>query len=346
LFVHAQATSSAKQINKKRQNNFADIFNKSYAELMSILLETNGILTTVQDLGRNGFRSFGVNPSGATDKQAVRLINILLENDENEAVIELHFPAPKIRFEKDAIIALGGADFGAKINNNPIENWRCVSVEKGSLLEFTDRNFGARCYLSVKGGFETEIWLESASTNLLANIGHNLQKNNQLSFKDKGQMTNDKTNKVISSSLIPYYSKFPTVRIVAGAEFENLTALSEQNLLKKSFTISNQSDRMGFRLEGEPLYLLSSQELISSAVNFGTIQLLPNGQMIILMADHQTTGGYPRIAHIISPDLPLLAQLNPNDKVAFHLISHEHAEEILLQNERDLNWLKLGVKFG
>ncbi len=309
-------------------------------------METNGIMTTVQDLGRNGFRSFGVNPNGAMDKHAVRLINILLENDENEAVIELHFPAPKIRFEQDAVIALGGGDFGTKVNNKPIENWRCVSVEKGSLLEFTERVFGARCYLSVKGGFETEMWLKSASTNLTANIGHNLQKNSQLFFKDKGRMTNDKANKVVSSSLIPYYSKFPTVRIVAGAEFENLTALSEQNLLKKSFTISKQSDRMGFRLDGESLYLLDSKELISFAVNFGTIQLLPNGQMIILMADHQTTGGYPRIAHIISQDLPLLAQLNPNDKVAFHFVSHEHAEEILLQFERDLNLLKLGVKFS
>ncbi len=312
---------------------------------MSILLETSGIMTTVQDLGRNGFRSFGVNPNGTTDKQAARLINILLGNNENEAVIELHFPAPEIRFEQDAIIALGGADFGAKVNDKPIENWRCVSVEKGSLLEFTDRNFGARCYLSVKGGFEKENWLGSASTNLTANIGHKLQKGDAFQFKIKNS-TLKIINRKLSNSLLPYYSKFPTVRIVAGAEFENLTALSEQNLLKKSFGISNQSDRMGLRLEGQSLYLLDSQELISSAVNFGTIQLLPNGQMIILMADHQTTGGYPRIAHIISSDLPLLAQLNPNDKVAFHLISHEHAEEILLQNERDLNLLKIGVKFS
>jgi antagonist of KipI len=335
---------SAKQINKKRQNNFADNFNKSYAELMSILLETNGIMTTVQDLGRNGFRSFGVNPNGVMDKHAVRLINILLGNNENEAVIELHFPAPKIKFNNDAVIALGGADFCAKLNDKPIENWRCVFVEKGSLLVFTENIFGARCFLSVKGGFETENWLESASTNLTANIGKMLKQNDSLNFKSTEQTINRKSK--IANSLLPVYSKFPTVRIVAGAEFENLTALSEQSLLKKSFAISNQSDRMGFRLEGEPLYLLDSQELVSSAVNFGTIQLLPNGQMIVLMADHQTTGGYPRIAHIISSDLPLLAQLNPHDKVAFHLISHEHAEEILLQNERDLNLLKLGVKFS
>jgi antagonist of KipI len=311
---------------------------------MSILLETSGIMTTVQDLGRNGFRAFGVNPNGAIDKTAMRLINILLGNDENEAVIELHFPSPKLHFEQAAVIALSGGDFGAEIDGNPIENWRCVFIEKGSTLKFTEKRFGSRCYLSVKGGFKTESWLESASTNLIAGIGKSLKQNDSINFKSTEQIANRKSK--IANSLIPYYSKFPTARIVAGAEFENLTALSEQNLLKKSFTVSAQSDRMGFRLEGEPLYLLDSQELISSAVNFGTIQLLPNGQMIILMADHQTTGGYPRIAHIISQDLPLLAQLNPNDKVAFHLVSYEHAEEILLQFERDLNLLKLGVKFS
>jgi antagonist of KipI len=310
---------------------------------MSILLETSGILTTVQDLGRNGFRSFGINPNGAMDRTAVRLINILLANDENEAVIEFHFPAPKLRFENDAVIALGGADFGAKLNDEPIENWHLVFVAKGSLLQFTGKISGARCYLSVKGGFETEKWLGSASTNLVANVGKPLIKGDKLKFNDEKQIANRKLK--IANSILPYYSKFPTVRVVAGVEFENLTALSEQNLLKKSFKISNQSDRMGFRLEGEPLHLLDSQELISSAVNFGTIQLLPNGQMIILMADHQTTGGYPRIAHVVSSDLPLLAQLNPNDKVAFHLISHEHAEEILLQNERDLCFLKIGCQY-
>jgi antagonist of KipI len=136
------------------------------------------------------------------------------------------------------------------------------------------------------------------------------------------------------------------VRIIASAEFDNLTALSEQTLLTKSFVVSTDSNRMGYRLQGESLYLLDEISLVSSAVNFGTIQLLPDGQLIILMADHQTTGGYPRIANVFSLDLPLLAQLNPNDKVAFHLISQTEAERLILQHEKDLSFLKLGVKFG
>ena len=146
--------------------------------------------------------------------------------------------------------------------------------------------------------------------------------------------------------MIPFYSRFPTVRIITGAEFENLTAFSEQQFLSETFTISKDSNRMGFRLEGKPLFLLNKTELVSSAVDFGTIQLLPDGQMIVLMADHQTTGGYPRLGNVISIDLPLIAQLGANDKVGFHLISIGEAENLLLEFEKDLCFLRIGSKFA
>ncbi len=310
---------------------------------MSISFQTNSILSTVQDLGRNRYRKFGINPNGAMDKHAVRLINILFGNNENEAVLEMHFPASSIEFNENAVIALGGADFGATIDDRPIENWRIHCVEKGSTLKFAKKRFGARLYLSVKGGFETEKWLESASVNLVAGIGKPLKKDDTLHFKSKIQVTNHQSK--IANSLLPIYSKFPTVRVIAGSDFEKLNALSEHNFLKQTFSISTDSNRMGFRLSGESLYLIDNTELISTAVNFGTIQLLPNGQMIILMADHQTTGGYPNIANVISVDLPLLAQLNPNDKVAFHQVSINEAERLTLQFERDLAFLRTGINF-
>ncbi len=312
---------------------------------MSIKFTTNGILNTIQDLGRYGYQKFGINPNGAMDKTAVRLINILLGNDENEAVLEMHFPCPNLLFEDDAVIAIGGADFGAKLNDTEIENWKTYFVEKGSTLKFIEKRFGARIYLSVKNGFETEKWLNSSSTNLVANINKALRKNDTIQFK-KQNLKPKKQNIKIANSMLPFYSNFPTVRVVAGAEFENLTALSEQNFLTKNFVVSTDSNRMGYRLQGESLYLLDDLELVSTAVNFGTIQLLPNGQLIILMADHQTTGGYPRIANVISLDLPLLAQLNPNDKIAFHQISQTEAERLFLQHKKDLSFLKLGVKFS
>ena len=155
------------------------------------------MLTTVQDLGRNGFRRFGINPNGAMDKTAARLINILLGNNETEAVIEMHFPAPEILFEEEAIFALGGANFGAKLNDETIENWKIHFAESGSVLKFTEKIFGNRCYLAVKGGFKIEKWLGSASTNLTANIGgfdgRKLEKGDRIDFnqnpKSKPQNT-------------------------------------------------------------------------------------------------------------------------------------------------------------
>lgn len=314
---------------------------------MSILIQKSGILSTVQDLGRKGYRQFGINPNGAMDFRAARLINILLGNEDSEAVLEMHFPAPQILFETDAVIALGGADFGAKITDEPIENWRPIFVEKNQSLRFTKKTYGTRAYLSVKGGFKVEKWLGSYSTNLLAEIGgiagRSLQTGDRLFFNSKFKIQNSNFFYKISGSLIPPYSAFPAIRIVAGAEFEELTALSEQNFLKQIFSVGNDSDRMGFRLKGEPLYLLDDKELVSSAVNYGTIQLLPDGQAIVLMADHQTSGGYPRIAHVISTDLPVLAQLGAKDKVGFEIISLQLAEDLMLQIEKDINLLRIGV---
>src|SRR4051812_14398080 len=135
---------------------------------MSILIQKPGMLTTVQDLGRNGFRRFGINQNGAMDKIAVRLINSLLGNDENAAVLEMHFPAPEIVFEEAAIFALGGADFSAGLNGEPLGNWRVNFAEKNASLKFERKTFGNRAYLSIKSGFKIEGWLGSASTNLKA----------------------------------------------------------------------------------------------------------------------------------------------------------------------------------
>ncbi len=138
---------------------------------MSLLIKKSGLLSTVQDAGRNGFRRFGINPNGAMDKTALRLINILLGNDEAEAAIEMHFPAPEILFEQNAVFALGGANFGARLNDEPAENWKIQFAETGGILKFPEKISGNRCYLAIRGGFKIEKWLDSRSTNLTAKIG-------------------------------------------------------------------------------------------------------------------------------------------------------------------------------
>lgn len=316
---------------------------------MSLLIQKTGILTTIQDLGRRKYARFGINPNGVMDATAVRLINVLLGNDEAEAVLEIHYPAPEIVFERAAVFALGGADFAAEIDGKPLENWRIYYAEKNSVLKFTARNFGNRAYLAVKDGFQIEKVLGSASTNLTANFGgfesRSLQKKDRIFYKNNEQTRPQNTNFKISNSLLPFYSRFPTVRVTKGAEFEKLTAFSEQNFSQQTFTISRRSNRMGFRLKAEPLYLLEPLEMISSAVNFGTIQLLPDGQTILLMADHQTSGGYPRLANIIKIDLSLAAQLGAGDKIGFHPVSLEEAERLFLEFEREFNLLKIGARF-
>ena len=315
---------------------------------MSIFVRKSGILATIQDLGRNGFRRFGINPNGAMDVSAIRLINILLGNCESEAGLEMHFPAPVLEFEEPAIIALGGADFGAKLDDKLIENWRPYFVKSNQTLSFPNRISGNRAYLSIKGGFKIEKWLGSASTNLTAHCGgfegRALQKDDRLVFNTECRISDFRFPYKISNALLSFDSSLPTVRVVAGAEFDKLTAIGKRNFLEQNFAISRNSNRMGFRLNGEPLYLLDKIEMVSSTVAFGTIQLLPDGQMIILMADHQTSGGYPRIAHVVSKDLPILAQLAANDKVNFELLSIEEAEDLALKFEKTLSWLKAGIR--
>lgn len=316
---------------------------------MSLRFLTDSILTTVQDLGRNNYRALGINPNGAMDAKAVRLINVLLGNDENEAVLEIHFPAPKILFQENAVVALGGANFAAQIDGEKIENWRLHQVKKGQILSFTLKEFGNRTYLNVRGGFKIDPWLGSRSTNTKAGIGgfygRRMLKNDEIFFNAKFKIQNSKFNYSISSELVPRYSNSPKVRFIEGAEWENLTEESKKRFFTEKFFISLNSDRMGFRLRGEPLELSKKTELISSAVDFGTIQLLPDGQLIILMVDHQTTGGYPRIAHICKEDLPLVAQLGANDSMNFKMISIDEAENLAFAFEKNLNLLKTAVKF-
>ncbi len=316
---------------------------------MSLSIVKAGVLDSFQDLGRNSYRKFGINPNGAMDKTAVRLLNILLGNSENEAVLEMHFPASEIKFIEDTTFAIGGADFEAKLGKDSIENWKIQTVRKGQTLKFLKANGGKRCYIVVKGGYDIEKWLGSSSTNLTAKVGgfkgRKLKKGDKIRLNSTAKIRNTVMSEKISRSIIPHYSKSPTIRIVRGAEYKNLTALSEQEFLSNNFKISNRSDRMGFRVEGKQLHLLNRRDMISAAVDYGTIQLLRDGQMVILMADHQTTGGYPRIAHVISQDLPLVAQLGAGDSVSFHVISHQEAEELVFEFEKNLSFLKAGIKF-
>ena len=311
---------------------------------MSIVVQKPGILTTIQDSGRSGYRRLGINPNGAMDTVAARIANVLAGNAKSEAVIETHFPACEIQFKSQTSFAIAGADFDSELNGSPIRNWSSATASNGDLLRFKGVRFGARSYVAVAGGLVVDQWLGSSSTNLIAGAGglngRPLQTGDSI---DTNQAAHHAMH-VAGPSVIPRYSRFPTVRIVVGNEFDFLTATSERSFLNEGFSLTNDCNRMGFRLSGPPLYLLHKREMISAPVTFGTIQLLPDGQLIVLMADHQTAGGYPRIGNVISTDLPLLAQCQPGDGVSFALVTIDEAERLAEQFEKELNYLSVGCR--
>jgi len=315
---------------------------------VSIRIVKHGLFDTIQDEGRYGFQHLGINPGGAADVAAFTVANMLAGNVNNEAVIELHYPSSSILFQQNAVIALSGADFGARINDQPVPINTPVLVSQNSVLEFTQLVSGYRCYLSVSCGFAVDEWLGSFSTNTKAQAGgykgRKLLGGDILTFKKSFAFAFNGRNFLIPgwrADVLPLYSSQHTIRICMGNEYDQLTAASKELLANTTFTITNDSDRMGCRLSGVPLQRDSNIELISYAVTRGTIQLLPGGQLIILTTDHQTTGGYPRIAHAASVDMPTLAQMRPGETIRFAWIGVPEAQALLIQQHRYLLQLQI-----
>jgi len=321
---------------------------------VSIRVIKQGIADSIQDTGRYGYQQLGINPGGAMDTIAAQTANLLVGNHFSDAVIELHFPASSFLFNKQTLIALSGADFSASINDVSIPINTPVIIQKNNTLQFKQNKIGARCYMAVQDGFVIDKWLNSYSTNIKAKAGgfegRYLLKQDEIDFRFTENYSNILHEK--DCVLLPWhidtkdlYSSGNSIRILSGKEFQLLDDVSKNNLQSTFFSISSQSDRMGYRMKGEALRLENYQELISTGVTKGTVQLLPDGQLIILMADHQTTGGYARAAHVISADIPKLAQMNANEKIQFRLIELNEAEHLLYQQQQHLLQLQNALNF-
>ncbi len=318
---------------------------------MSIVIIKPGMLDTMQDLGRNGQGYFGINPGGVMDPFAAQMANMLTGNDIHEAVMEIHYPGPQILFERDALISITGADFTAGLNDEPLPSWQPVLIRKNTVLQFPIQQKGARAYLAVHGGFKIEPWLNSYSTNLKAGMGgwkgRRLEKSDEVFFRETAVcvstlFTTENNFQVLRwrPDVSQIYRNPEEVCFITGNEWWDLTASAKDQLARAEFTIHPSSDRMGYLLRGDLLYLQEKKEMVSCAVDFGTMQLLPNGQLVVLMADHQTMGGYPRVGHVISAHLPKLAQLNPGNPVRFKPVGIETAEELLFAQRKELKLLQ------
>ena len=311
----------------KQQNNMPVAVNiENTADAIVI---RPGMFSTIQDGGRIGFQSFGVPLSGAMDHKAYCIANGLLGNSKNAAVIECTMGGLAIQFKKDTTIAITGAGT-AYVNHREIEQYMPVPVHTNDLLEIKYDRDGIRTYIAVSGGFYAPVVMNSRSAYTNAGIGTALRKDDALKFEDSHPASAKKHFPGFSS---PEYHDHSMIRIFTGPECNRMYPESLKQLYQRPFKLTNQCDRMGYRLSGEPLQLCNKKEMLSTAVTKGAIQLTNRGQLIILMSDCQTTGGYPRVAQVAAADLQLLAQMKPGDTIQFKNISFREAEELYLSEQ-------------
>jgi KipI family sensor histidine kinase inhibitor len=294
-----------------------------------------GMLTTIQDLGRRRHRGIGVPLSGAADAFSLRLLNSLVGNLEEAAALEFTLVGPTLRFLQDAVIAIGGGDFG------DVPRWRPLRMAAGTELAFGPARSGCRGYLAIAGGVAVPPVLGSRSTYLRAALGgiggRALRQGDLLPVPRVAREFRD--NWRIDERILPAYSGAPTVRVIAGMH----VAQFDPKWMSRTYTVSMHSDRMGARLSGAPVARTERTELLSGPVAPGTVQVPPDGQPIVLLADAQTIGGYPQLCHVISVDLPLVAQLRPGDTLRFECVTLAEAHERVAARERALGLLHEGL---
>lgn len=320
---------------------------------MSLTIIKPGICDTMQDLGRLGLQHLGINPGGVMDNISARMVNLLCGNDSKEAVLEVYFPAPAVIIDKDCLLVIGGADFDAVVNDKPVPLLQPIWVESGSQLHFRRHLKGQWCYIAVRGGFAITPWRNSYATHLKAAAGgwqgRVLQKGDCIPFRKPVLVDNVKPGGklILPWRAVPLPDPAPAeeIWIVEGPEWSGLTVESRQLLQQAPFRLLPASDRMAYNVDGPLLATISSEQMVSSAVDYGTLQLLPGGRLMILMADHQTTGGYPRIGQVISAHRHKLAQYAIGSPLQFRVVGQGEAVSLWLQQYRHLEILKFASRF-
>jgi antagonist of KipI len=296
-----------------------------------------GLLTTVQDLGREGFGPMGVSASGAADPIALRLGNRLVGNAEGAAALEMTLLGGTFLFSEVATIALTGADFGAALDGAAIPLWSSIEVGSGQALCTGSTRSGARCYLCVGGGIDVKPFLGSSSTHLLSGLGGHqgraLRKGDVLRV---GAARGSFRKKRIAAKDLQRLQPRKVLRATPGPQSEGFPDTAQKIFYGSTYRIAEESNRMGLRLEGTPLPVGEQGEMTTEGVTLGAVQITPAGLPIILFVEQQTTGGYAKIANVISADLSSLGQLRPRDEIRFELVDWETARRLLIEQERFL----------
>ncbi len=298
-----------------------------------------GPLTTIQDLGRYGYQQYGVPTSGAMDNYALRLSNLLLGNDE-AACLEITLFGLQLRVLQDTVIAITGADLGATLNKSPLPLWEAVAVHRSDLISFSHPKSGCRAYLGVAGGIEIPRVMGSAATYTRAGIGgiegRALRVGDRLQIVESARVA---VEREIPRKYIPEYKREIELRVILGPQDDRFTEYGIHTFRHSEYTISTKADRMGYRLEGPRIEHQAGADIISDGIPLGAVQVPGDGLPIILLADRQTTGGYTKMAAVISVDIPKLAQAKPGDKVRFTQVTEYQAHQALREYEQKIQTL-------
>ncbi|MBI2814770.1 MAG: biotin-dependent carboxyltransferase family protein [Opitutae bacterium] len=317
-----------------------------------------GLLTTVQDLGRPGYQQYGVVVGGALDGFAARALNLCVGNDDNAALLEMAQTGPELVFDRDVLLAWGGADFAATVSGEPLPRERAVRVAAGEVVSFGPARGGLRAWLALAGGIDVPVVMGSRSTYRRAGIGGH--QGRSLAAGDvlkvfppsawaeqvMAALAADKrraTAWTVRPEVMGKPAKPGIVRALRGPECEWFTKEARHAFFSAEWRATKEADRMGVRLQGPALALAAPREMISSSVNAGVVQVPPAGQPIVLLPSRQSVGGYPRLAAVVTADLGRIAQLRPGDTVRFVETTLATAHDIYLARERDLQRVRMGL---
>jgi antagonist of KipI len=305
---------------------------------MNVRVIKPGLLTTIQDRGRWGLQAHGVPVAGPMDPVSHRLANALVGNDTDAATLEVTLIGPELEFEGERVVAVAGAEFEMTLDSRPVPMYAPFIVSAESRLRFGARRLGARAYLAIAGGFAIPPTFGSRATHLISAMGgvegRALKAGDRLPLGEASRAR--RSAAALSQPLVPLPDHHARLRVLPGPQAEYFTGDALDLLQSQPYVVGQNSDRMGFRLEGPRLTHARGADIISDATPLGVLQVPASGQPILLMADRQTSGGYPKIATLIAADASVAGQLGPGDTIAFAVCEPREAMAALIAQERAL----------
>lgn len=310
---------------------------------MGIIFLNGGLNTTVQDLGRNGHQKSGFHVCGAMDQRAMKLANILVGNDESEAVLEFILMGPKMKFTSDTFVAITGGNFTPALNGQPVPMYQAIAVKKDDELELKFGQDGNWGYIAFAGGLDVPIEMGSRSTDVKCALGgyqgRKLAVNDQIEFCKTVTSISKLESRKLEQPV--YTAEVTDIRVVMGPQDDYFTKTGVETFLTSEYMLTSQSDRMGYRLDGAFIeHNEKGADIISDGITLGSIQVPAHGKPIIMLADRQTTGGYTKIATVVSVDIPKLVQCKFNKKVRFTAVDVEEAQKLYLAEMEELEQIK------